>query len=99
MKKNTPKNQWIDAGERALSRNEFEKAIRYFTMAIDKRPDYVEAYILRSKAYLHKGDIIKSSEDKKAAFDLDPDWVIDFYQLSNQQNRSSLFGYENIKYN
>lgn len=66
-------SDWIKSGNTAIATQNIDHAIFCYTQAIDNDPKDARAYLLRSKAYQLKGEFIKSAEDKKMAFQIDPD--------------------------
>ncbi len=65
----------VRSGEKALMNQEFDVAITMFTLAIEENPKNVSLYLMRAKAYLLSGRIMKSAEDYGKAMQIDPQYV------------------------
>lgn len=63
----------LAAGNDALARKQWEKAVGYFDKAIKVNPASGPAYLGRSRAYLNLGKLDQSLEDAKAAVERIPD--------------------------
>ena len=66
----------IDFGESAIEKeevNEYEKALEYFSRAIQKDPNSIQAYNLRGRTYTSLERYDKAFEDFAKAENIDPD--------------------------
>ena len=69
-------------GLRYAKEEDFVNAIREFTLAIEKYPDYSVAYANRAVAYMQQKKYNKAAEDLKKAASLDPRDPAVFYNLA-----------------
>lgn len=60
-------------GQFALAVQHWDRAVKLFSEAIKKKPDFAPAYHNRAVAYSKKGDYDKSIEDLKKVIQLQPD--------------------------
>ncbi len=73
---------------------DFDNAIREFTIAIQKYPDYDVAYSNRSVAYMQQRKFNKAMDDLKRAVEINPNNpnvhynLTALYSLQNQLDRS-----------
>jgi tetratricopeptide (TPR) repeat protein len=61
-----------DAGTRLLQGAHYEEAILAFTQALDKQPDFAEAYRMRGRIYFEETELDRSIGDYTAAIKLRP---------------------------
>ncbi len=66
---------WLKLGRSSISRQNFDMAIHYFSNEIRDNPQNVFAYLERAEAYRLKGELVKSAEDKRKAYEIDPDYI------------------------
>ena len=59
--------------------DQVDLAIKDYTVAIQLKSDYVDAYYYRGSTYDKKGEIDKAIEDFSTAIKLDPKLVIAYY--------------------
>lgn len=69
-------------GLRYAKEEDFPNAIREFTLAIEKYPDYSVAYANRAVAYMQQKKYNKAAEDLKKAASLSPNDPSVFYNLA-----------------
>jgi tetratricopeptide (TPR) repeat protein len=62
----------FNQGRRALDRKQYEDAISYFTRAIEKKPNYLEAYFYRGTAKSNLKDYKGAIADYDKVIELDP---------------------------
>ncbi|MCA9149973.1 MAG: tetratricopeptide repeat protein [Planctomycetales bacterium] len=70
-----PKNAdaWYARGFAQLSHGDaMLKAVEDLTMAIDLKPDYAQAYLMRGRAYEALGDMVQAKADRAKALELQP---------------------------
>jgi tetratricopeptide (TPR) repeat protein len=60
-------------------KRDYDKAIEYFTKAINLKPDYASFYYRRGEAYYKKGDYDKAIEDFTKAINLEHDNEYSYY--------------------
>lgn len=60
-------------GQFALGVQQWDRAVKLFTEAIKKKPDFAPAYYSRALAYSKKGEYDKSIEDLKKVIQLHPE--------------------------
>jgi len=71
-------------GERALSYQQWDRALQYFSAAIKENPKFFPAYHGRAIAYSKKGLYDRSIEDLKKAVQLNPDFIQAYGLLSRR---------------
>jgi tetratricopeptide (TPR) repeat protein len=71
-KEKRAKNFYLD-GITYQWKRDYDKAIEYFTKAINLKPDYASFYYRRGEAYYKKGDYDKAIEDFTKAINLEHD--------------------------
>jgi Flp pilus assembly protein TadD len=54
--------------------NDFEKAVKFFTRAIDLDPKYTDAYFNRGYSCELMGDFVNARKDYQKALDLSPNY-------------------------
>lgn len=77
---------WLKLGRSSIAKQNFDMAIHYFSNEIRDNPRNAFAYLERAEAYRLKGELVKSAEDKRKAYELDPDYV---RRISSQNERRS----------
>ncbi|HEY1057043.1 MAG TPA: tetratricopeptide repeat protein, partial [Emticicia sp.] len=70
-------------GNVAYKKGEYEKAIKYFSEAIDKTPSFADAYNNRGSAKLANEDLNGAIVDFEKAVSLDNDFILAKYNLSD----------------
>lgn len=76
---------FIKAGKSAIESGKIHRAILLYTLAIDSNPAFIEAYLLRSAAYLALNKTTKACEDRKTAFDISPESALKYLETNKQQ--------------
>lgn len=66
--------QYFARGDECYDKKDYENAIAEYTRAIEKDPDYVEAYNHRGNAYIEKRDYDKAIEEYTRALEIKPDF-------------------------
>jgi len=66
---------YYNIGWMLLQEDSTEKALRQFTIAIQEKPDYVEAYFNRGLCQEILGDLAKAREDYQQALTFNPDYT------------------------
>ncbi len=66
---------WLKLGRSSIARQNFDMAIHYFSNEIRDNPKNAFAYLERAEAYRLKGELVKSAEDKRKAYELDPNYT------------------------
>jgi len=66
--------QFFLRGNLQLQKREYREAIRYYTEALDKKPDFADAYNNRGLAKYRNGDREGALADYNRAIDTDPDF-------------------------
>lgn len=67
--------QWYSKGEEASNLKLYDIAIENYTKAIQKNPEYAEAYYRRGNAFYFKGDQNRAIEDYTKAIQINPKYV------------------------
>jgi tetratricopeptide (TPR) repeat protein len=65
-------NPELAAADQAMSKKEFDKAVKLFDKYITSNPGDAAGYIGRSRAYVQLGDLGRAAEDAKAAISKNP---------------------------
>ncbi len=73
------REDWLKRGRQSISLQNFDLAIFYFSNEIKDNPKNALAYMDRAGAYRRIGEIVKAAEDKKKAYELDPDLIKRIY--------------------
>jgi tetratricopeptide (TPR) repeat protein len=79
----TDAQEFYKHGYDLFEKKQYDPAIEAFTLAIRLKQDYVDAYIMRGKAYNEKGEYDQSIQDCNQALKLKPDYVIAYYNRGN----------------
>ena len=72
-----------DLGNAEFKAKNFEKAIEYYTTAIEETPTDHSIYGNRAAAYLKLNEFIKSMEDAEKCIELKPDWAKGYQRKGN----------------
>ncbi|MCX6234782.1 MAG: tetratricopeptide repeat protein [Bacteroidetes bacterium] len=64
----------------------YQEAVRFFTVAITSTPDYYEAYLYRGGANMNLGDLDLAINDFNKAIEIQPDSAVPYYSRG-QVNR------------
>ncbi len=64
---------WLDKGREAMSLRDYDKAIEYFTKAIDHKPQYDDAYFSRGMAKMYAQNYEDALDDFNKAIRINPD--------------------------
>ncbi|MBV6647009.1 MAG: tetratricopeptide repeat protein [Cyclobacteriaceae bacterium] len=73
-------DRWIKEGKAAMSSWQYEKAIIYFSQAIQEESNSVESYLLRSKTYLALQKYQEAEKDLQKAYSIDPKYVQQYFK-------------------
>ncbi|MEM7565875.1 MAG: tetratricopeptide repeat protein [Pseudomonadota bacterium] len=65
-------NLMVRWGMRAMNAEEMDKAVRFFTTAIEHEPDFMEAWNKRATAYFVMKDYARSLEDIRVVLAMEP---------------------------
>lgn len=69
----------MERGENIAQKGEFNEAILNLLKAIDKRPDYLEAYFNRAQARVNFGELDEAFHDLEYALKLDVCFMHAYY--------------------
>ncbi|MEP1093670.1 MAG: hypothetical protein ABJG78_01095 [Cyclobacteriaceae bacterium] len=83
---------WLKLGRQSITLQNFDMAVHYFSNEIRDNPKNVFAYLERAEAYRLKGEMIRSAEDKRKAYELDPDYIRKLTEVKRNQPTSRRFG-------
>ncbi|MGQ9630276.1 MAG: tetratricopeptide repeat protein [bacterium] len=70
----TPAQIDLAWGNAYYERGEYDNAINRYNQALEKDPDFAEAYYKRGTAYRYKGEMERALEDFRKAIELRPDY-------------------------
>lgn len=73
----------LNKGAAFAEKGQYERAIAYFSEAIERNPRYAEAYNDRGAAYYDKGQYDKAISDFTKAIELNPKHAMPYYNRGN----------------
>jgi len=70
-------------GVDALQRKDFNRAVQYFKLSIEEKPDSPQAYNLRGLALFMNGEVSLAKKDFEKVLELDADYVQSYQNLGS----------------
>lgn len=77
---------WLKLGRKSVAEQQFDLAIFFYSNELRENPRNIQAYMERSRAYKLQGDLIRSAEDMKKAYELDPAYTKSVKELGNSKS-------------
>ncbi len=95
IKKDIQYDEYVESGKNALSKNNYNDAIRYFKAAIDLKPGIDEPYLLAAEAYIANGeksyarDVLKDGYSKTNSDKIRGKLILVENELQNVQHQQN----------